>query len=155
MPYVCIAPISVFGCPCRVCGKPGPAQLDLFGQLAQLDYICRDCRALPKEDKILLYDGRGWLAFMGSEKFEELVGPIPEIGLYQIDKEAAKKISVDAAKQDESYIKSHRQYEDAVEEADFYRSEVFECERRAEDYKKEAESIIEDYWYDLFSEVRT
>ena len=148
------AAISVFGCPCRVCGKPGPAQLDLFGQLAQIDYICRGCKALPEEDKVLLYDGHGWRAFMESDKFEDLIGPIPEGRLYQIDKEAAKNVSSDAAKQDESYIKSRREYIDAMEEADFYRSEVFECERRAESFKKEAEGLIKDYWYELFSEVR-
>lgn len=142
------------GGPCRVCGKPGPAQMDLCGQLAQIDYICRSCRAMPEEDRVLIYDGLGWRAFIESEKFEELIGPIPESGLYKIDKEAAKKIATDEAKQDESYIKSRRQYIDAMEEADFYRAEAFECERRAEDFKKEAEGIITDYWYELFSEVR-
>ena len=91
---------------------------------------------------------------MESEKFEELIGPIPESGLYQIDKEAAKNVSVDAAKQDEDYIKARRQYVDAMEEADFYRSGVEECESRAEDFKREAEGIIEYYWDELFSEVR-
>jgi len=109
---------------------------------------------MPEEDRVLIYDGLGWRAFIESEKFEELIGPIPESGLYKIDKEAAKKIATDAAKQDESYIKSRRQYIDAMEEADLYRSEAFECERRAEDFKKEAEGIITDYWYELFSEVR-
>lgn len=142
------------GCPCKICGKPGPAQMDLCGQLAQLDYICRSCRAMPEEDRVLLYDGLGWRAFMESEKFEELIGPIPECGLYQIDKEAAKKVSIDAAKQDENYIKSHRSYIDAMEEADFHRSDVAECESRADDYKKNAEGIIKDYWNELFSEVR-
>lgn len=148
------AAISAFGCPCRVCGKPGPAQLDLFGQLAQIDYICRGCRTLPEEGKVLLYDGLGWRAFMESEKFEELIGPIPESRLYQIDKDAAKKVSVDAAKQDESYIRSVREYRDLMEEADSLRSEAAECESRADDYKKEAEGILKDYWYELFSEVR-
>lgn len=154
MSFVCVKPISGFGCPCRVCGKPGHAQLDLSGQLAQIDYICRACRDLSEEDKVLLYDGLGWRAHMDREKFDDLIGPVPESGLYQIDKEAAKNVSVDAAKQDEDYIKARRQYVDAMEEADFYRSGVEECESRAEDFKREAEGIIEYYWDELFSEVR-
>lgn len=149
-------PISAFGCPCRVCGQLGPAQLDLLGNLAKIDYICKKCRDLPKEDKVLLYDGSGWRAFMDADDFEKYLAiSAPTNGLYEIRREATIKIAKDAAKCDKNYINTCNELENLCCELEEAECEVSRLKGKISDAKKELDGYLTDYLYELFREVKS
>jgi hypothetical protein len=147
-----VNPISAL---CQFCGKPCPAQLDLSGNIAVIQYVCKKCRRLPKDDKILLYDGAGWRAYIELDDFKtHIIAAVPKDGLFRMSREASIKVARDASKHDENYINSCRRLDNLCGELEESQCEVSRLKSEIDDTKNELDGYLNDYLHELFHEVK-